>query len=210
VWFPGIWPLALLPSPRCLFCLLFVLLLVVASHRIHWQIDRLIGIIVSSVSMSIRLLIRAASGVLWQRYVPTTGRVVNRHVACTAASWCSRSTSVIRMSMPLLNTSCRSQSTSTSEQQHIESDVIRGCIKRVIFHSETTGYTVLSLRTPTQRKPHTVVCCMPTQAARVGEYVEVHGGVWSMNQQYGRQLKANSITVIRPTDSAETEKVHQQ
>jgi len=88
----------------------------------------------------------------------------------------------------------------------LETENLQACIKRVVFHSPDTGYTVLSVRTPTKRKLLTVVCFMPTHSARIGEYVEIRGGSWKLSKQYGTQLCAKSIQVIRPTDSSETEK----
>lgn len=77
------------------------------------------------------------------------------------------------------------------ELQHLE-----GCVERVTFQSEDTGYTVLQLDSGDYDEPVTVVGEMP--AIFVGENLRFQG-LWSQHQRYGKQFKAQRFEKIRPT-----------
>ncbi len=75
-------------------------------------------------------------------------------------------------------------------------EYLEGCVERVSFQSEETGYTVLQLDSGEHDDPVTVVGEMP--AVYVGESLRFHGA-WSQHQRYGKQFKAQRFEKVRPT-----------
>lgn len=78
-----------------------------------------------------------------------------------------------------------------SELEHLE-----GCVERITFQSEDTGYTILQLDSGDYDDPVTVVGEMP--AIFVGENMRFQG-LWTQHQKYGKQFKAQRFEKVRPT-----------
>jgi exodeoxyribonuclease V alpha subunit len=78
-----------------------------------------------------------------------------------------------------------------SELEHLE-----GCVERITFQSEDTGYTILQLDSGDYDEPVTVVGEMP--AIFVGENMRFQG-LWTQHQKYGKQFKAQRFEKVRPT-----------
>ncbi len=73
---------------------------------------------------------------------------------------------------------------------------LEGCVERITFQSEDTGYTILQLDSGDYDDPVTVVGEMP--AIFVGENMRFQG-LWTQHQKYGKQFKAQRFEKVRPT-----------
>ena len=73
---------------------------------------------------------------------------------------------------------------------------LEGCVERITFQSEETGYTILQLDSGDYDEPVTVVGEMP--AIFVGENMRFQG-LWTQHQKYGKQFKAQRFEKVRPT-----------
>jgi len=78
-------------------------------------------------------------------------------------------------------------------------EAIRGLIERVTFHNEDTGFAVLKVQVKGHRDLVTVIGTLPVVSA--GEWITAEG-VWVLDRERGRQLKASSIQT-QPPDSIE-------
>ena len=73
---------------------------------------------------------------------------------------------------------------------------LSGSIERVTFHSESTGFCVLRIKTRSDLELSTVVGYLP--CANPGEFVECVGE-WVNSLDYGLQFKAQEMHVIMPS-----------
>lgn len=73
--------------------------------------------------------------------------------------------------------------------------MLRGLVERITFHNEETGYCVLKVKPERGRELVTVIGKAPRVVA--GETIEA-SGEWVRDAEFGRQLKADSITLSRP------------
>lgn len=73
---------------------------------------------------------------------------------------------------------------------------MRGLVERVTFHTEDSGYCVLKVKPEKGGELVTVLGHAPRVVA--GENIEATGE-WVQNADYGRQLKADSIELSRPS-----------
>ena len=77
----------------------------------------------------------------------------------------------------------------------------KGYISKIIYRSEDTGYTVMTVETENDE-----VCCVGVMAVfDEGEYVEVEGES-VFHPQYGDQIRVSRITAIEPTDAQDMER----
>ncbi|MCR5154101.1 MAG: ATP-dependent RecD-like DNA helicase [Lachnospiraceae bacterium] len=77
---------------------------------------------------------------------------------------------------------------------------VEGCVERIIWKSEETGFTVLSLAADEDK-----ICCVGTMPdVSVGEYISVSGEL-TYNKKYGEQIKAASYKKVMPTSTAALE-----
>jgi len=72
---------------------------------------------------------------------------------------------------------------------------ISGKIERIIYHSDETGYTVLSLSC--SGNEHTVVC--HAIEVKEGDTITA-GGAWVRHKKYGRQFQATYLEIAPPSD----------
>ncbi len=78
---------------------------------------------------------------------------------------------------------------------------IKGYISKIIYRSDETGYTVMTVETENEE-----VCCVGAMAVfDEGEYVEVEGES-IFHPQYGDQIRVSSIHAVTPTDAADMER----
>ncbi len=74
---------------------------------------------------------------------------------------------------------------------------LTGAVERITFYSAETGYTVMRLHVPGQRKPATVVGRLI--GVQVGETLELEGE-WTEHAAHGRQFQATRWHAILPAD----------
>ncbi len=78
---------------------------------------------------------------------------------------------------------------------------IKGYISKIIYRSEESGYTVMTVETENEE-----VCCVGAMAVfDEGEYVEVEGES-IFHPQYGDQIRVTKIEAVTPTDAADMER----
>ena len=75
---------------------------------------------------------------------------------------------------------------------------ITGTVESVVYHSDTTGYTVASVSAPGHRDPITVVGNCTT--VWIGETLRAKGR-WVRHPQHGHQFQADEITCVTPTSA---------
>jgi exodeoxyribonuclease V alpha subunit len=73
---------------------------------------------------------------------------------------------------------------------------IEATVRRVRFHSEETGFTVLTATRNDTREELTIVGAFPLVDE---DEPIVASGVWQEDRRYGRQFKADSLSVVIPT-----------
>jgi exodeoxyribonuclease V alpha subunit len=78
---------------------------------------------------------------------------------------------------------------------------VKGYVSKIVYRSEETGYTVMTLDTDNDE-----VCCVGVMAVfDEGEYVEAEGES-VFHPQYGDQIRVSRVEVIEPTDAKEMER----
>ncbi|MCQ2536847.1 MAG: ATP-dependent RecD-like DNA helicase [Lachnospiraceae bacterium] len=78
---------------------------------------------------------------------------------------------------------------------------VSGYITKIVYRSEESGYTVMTLDTE-----GTEICCVGVMAVfDEGEFVEVEGEE-TFHPQYGDQIKVSKITPVQPTDASDMER----
>lgn len=75
-------------------------------------------------------------------------------------------------------------------------DKLSGLVERVTFHSETNGYAVLRFKVRGERDLVTVIGHTPSVTP--GEYASSLGR-WIMDKEYGRQFRAEFLSIHPPT-----------
>ena len=78
----------------------------------------------------------------------------------------------------------------------MQEETLSGILERITFHNEENGFAVLQVKTPGKREPVTVVGHVPV--INTGEYIDAQGR-WHMDQKYGLQFKAETLTSTPPT-----------
>ncbi len=78
---------------------------------------------------------------------------------------------------------------------------IKGYISKIIYRSEESGYTVMTVETENEE-----VCCVGAMAVfDEGEYVEVEGES-IFHPQYGDQIRVSKIEAVTPTEASDMER----
>lgn len=77
-----------------------------------------------------------------------------------------------------------------------------GVIDEIVFRNESNGYTVLSLK-PDKGRAFTVVGTFPMINNGERIYIE---GEWTEHRDYGKQLKASSFEILKPTTKSGIER----
>ena len=77
-----------------------------------------------------------------------------------------------------------------------------GVIDEIVFRNESNGYTVLALK-PDKGRAFTVVGTFPMINNGERIYIE---GEWTEHRDYGKQLKASSFEILKPTTKSGIEK----
>ncbi len=80
---------------------------------------------------------------------------------------------------------------------------IEGIVEQIVYHSESTRYTVARLKTGAGEKPVTIVGYLSDAAA--GQAVKL-SGEWIVHTRYGQQFKFTEVETTRP---ATIEGIHQ-
>lgn len=75
-------------------------------------------------------------------------------------------------------------------------DTLSGTVERVTFHTEETGFSVLKVKVKGRSEPVTVTGRTP--AVHAGEVIEATGE-WVTVPEYGRQFRAETITISAPS-----------
>ena len=84
-----------------------------------------------------------------------------------------------------------------------EPGTLEGAIERVVFHAEETGWSVVRLARPPRGEIVTAVGAFP--GARAGESVRLQGR-WVTDLKYGRQFRAETCLILKPSTVAGIEK----
>lgn len=77
-----------------------------------------------------------------------------------------------------------------------------GVIDEIVFRNESNGYTVLALK-PDKGRAFTVVGTFPMINNGERIYIE---GEWTEHRDYGKQLKASSFEILKPTTKSGIER----
>ncbi len=85
----------------------------------------------------------------------------------------------------------------------LATESLAGLIERVTYHNPDAGFCVLQLKAPGHKDLVSVVGHASTVTP--GEYVE-GTGQWSIDRQYGRQFRADTLRLSPPTTPAGIEK----
>jgi exodeoxyribonuclease V alpha subunit len=87
-----------------------------------------------------------------------------------------------------------------SNNATIPTDSLTGTVSRVVYHSPTTGYTVLRVGSQTVTSPSCV------QSPTVGQHIECKGS-WTSHVKYGPQFHADSLTMSTPSNLSDTKAI---
>lgn len=74
-------------------------------------------------------------------------------------------------------------------------ETLGGCIERVTFHNEDTGFSVLKIRARGHRELVAVLATAPD--LQPGEWIDAHGH-WEVDTRHGPQFRADRIELRRP------------
>ena len=97
----------------------------------------------------------------------------------------------------------RSKNKDVISQDDIDLTSVRGVIKKVIYHNEQNGYSVMAVNL--KEDPSTEVTVIGTFVSpSLGEHIEVQDGSWKMRGEEP-QIIASRIVPENPTTVAETE-----
>ncbi|HEY1083159.1 MAG TPA: ATP-dependent RecD-like DNA helicase [Prosthecobacter sp.] len=83
------------------------------------------------------------------------------------------------------------------------SEVLRGLVERVVYHTEETGYCILKVIPQGSRESTSLIGKAPRVVA--GEEFEATGR-WEATRDYGRQFKAETLKLTRPDSQEGIEK----
>lgn len=91
-----------------------------------------------------------------------------------------------------------------SEQATFLLEELRGIVERVTFHSETTGWSVLRVRSFDE---HNKLVTVTVHQTRVFAGATMHfKGAWTQHPKYGRQFKAKEAVEKKPASAGALEK----
>lgn len=82
-----------------------------------------------------------------------------------------------------------------NEQQSLDQESIHGCVERITYHSEETGFCVLRVKVSGHKDLVTVIGNAATIA--VGEYIDGTGS-WFNDKKHGLQFKTQQLMVVPP------------